>query len=301
MDSIGSTKRSVREIGCSISNMHKLIRFMMCWILSIVGGGFVVVFLVNKISGTTGGDTIKPVREVSRAPEPVSQNGLNLVRNLIIENSLNAIDQVGLGTSEFSLGKIYGEVDSKELSSEYSYNESAADQKYKGKKWIVSGTVQGTRKDISGAMVVAFPGRDRLLGARAELASKSKGFLGVIGKGARVELVCSVKGVFDGLVSLDSCEPRQWVAESHAGKAIEKLNAWLLHGGHHPFENDGVAKGFFILYASAKYLPESHPCKSRDDYKKCIDMIDSAFSKNLDSAKANDYEVWRKWLQLPEA
>lgn len=180
----GVSKRSAREIACGMSNMNRLIKFLVCWIFSIVGVGFFVIFLVSKIAERETGYSMAPVREMARAPEPVNQNGLNLVRNIIIYNILVPVERRGSGWGD-SPRNIYDEVVSKELSGEYSDNEYAADQKYKGKRLIVSGTVQGIRKGVSGAMVLELPGKDRLMGVQAELASKSKGFLGVVGKGGQ--------------------------------------------------------------------------------------------------------------------
>lgn len=96
-------------------------------------------------------------------------------------------------------------VTSNELFAAYEANEIAADEKYKGKKLLVTGTVASIDKDAFGGLnlQLATPNMFSSTMCRMERSEKAKHM--ELRKGETVKLLCTGRGMILGSPSLDDC------------------------------------------------------------------------------------------------
>jgi hypothetical protein len=92
-----------------------------------------------------------------------------------------------------------------ELYSASQANEIAADDKYKGKVLMVSGTVQSISKDFLEHGYLMLKTQDEFTDVRAELASDSSLKASILHKGSTVLVVCMGAGLVLGSPTLSRC------------------------------------------------------------------------------------------------
>ena len=85
-------------------------------------------------------------------------------------------------SSSSSSASIEGYVAAAKIFAEYEANEIAADSKYKGKYWSISGTVNDIGKDILDNMYVSLVGDGVIFGVQAFFDDSEAGVLGSIQK-----------------------------------------------------------------------------------------------------------------------
>lgn len=99
-------------------------------------------------------------------------------------------------------------VSAAELWAAYNHDPAGADQSYKGKPLLVSGTVAGVSRDFRGDVVVRLTTGDPFETARATLSSRDSAITAAIIKGQAVSLACTGRGALIGAPILDACLPR---------------------------------------------------------------------------------------------
>ncbi|KAF3999589.1 hypothetical protein HAV38_04480 [Glaciimonas immobilis] len=94
-----------------------------------------------------------------------------------------------------------------QLSKDYEVNEVAADQKYKGKKLRVSGSVQSIDKDMFDNIVVRLKATNEFMAAVANLGSEHEALAASLLKGKKVTWHCVGGGLLVGSAVLNDCVP----------------------------------------------------------------------------------------------
>lgn len=97
------------------------------------------------------------------------------------------------------------EVDAKTLFDEYQQNEVAADDRYKGKKLLVRGTVQSVDKDFLDSIIVRLATSNQFMGAMARMEDGEKSQASRLRKGEKVAVLCEGGGIVIGTPSLRDC------------------------------------------------------------------------------------------------
>lgn len=97
------------------------------------------------------------------------------------------------------------EVDAKTLFDEYQANEVAADDRYKGKKLLVRGTVQSVDKDFLDSIIVRLATSNQFMGAMARMEDGEKSQASRLRKGEKVAVLCEGGGIVIGTPSLRDC------------------------------------------------------------------------------------------------
>ncbi|WP_296223201.1 OB-fold protein [Ralstonia sp. UBA689] len=90
----------------------------------------------------------------------------------------------------------------------YDDNEVAADQKYKGKSLLVSGTVQSIDKDFTDGIVVKLGAGNPFMPVHAYLDKEHEAVAASLKKGAKVAWVCTGGGRIIGSPVLRKCAPK---------------------------------------------------------------------------------------------
>lgn len=91
-----------------------------------------------------------------------------------------------------------------ELSRDYNANEVAADNKYKGKVVVVSGTIQSIGKDITDSAYIVIGGSGFLDGVQCMFTKSGESAVAQLSKGSRVSVKGEVNGKM-GNVLLRNC------------------------------------------------------------------------------------------------
>jgi hypothetical protein len=82
-----------------------------------------------------------------------------------------------------------------QYAADYEANEVAADNKYKGKKFLVSGSVKSINKDILGNANLALSTPDAFIGVIASLDDKDYPWASTLKRGQKVSLLCTGSGM----------------------------------------------------------------------------------------------------------
>lgn len=92
-----------------------------------------------------------------------------------------------------------------QLFTDYKGNEVAADDKYKGKALLVTGTVSEVRKDFTESIIIGLRSSNQFMPVDAHVADSEKGKAAQTTKGASVVLRCEGKGMIVGRPQLGAC------------------------------------------------------------------------------------------------
>lgn len=87
----------------------------------------------------------------------------------------------------------------------YQQNEVSADNKYKGRKLAVTGSVSGIKKDVLDDVYITFSSPNPFLGVMASLHSSIEGQSASFRKGQKITLLCSGSGMILGSPMLSDC------------------------------------------------------------------------------------------------
>lgn len=96
-------------------------------------------------------------------------------------------------------------VTSAQLFSDYQSNEVAADDKYKGKALLVTGTVASVDKGIFNDLVLMLATPNRFMSTMCSMKDSEKGTMAELRKGERVRVLCKGGGMTLGSPSLRNC------------------------------------------------------------------------------------------------
>lgn len=97
------------------------------------------------------------------------------------------------------------EVTAKQLFNDYHANEVNADDQYKGKTLLVSGTVSKIRKDFRDTMILDLATSNQFQPVAAELDDSEKATAKTLSQGDGVKLRCTGKGMVVGRPRLIDC------------------------------------------------------------------------------------------------
>ncbi len=97
------------------------------------------------------------------------------------------------------------EVSSTRLFNDYQANEVAADNRYKGQKLLVTGTVASIDKGLFGSMVLRLSTPNEFMSTMCSMESSEASSLSQISKGEQVRVLCEGSGMTIGSPSLRDC------------------------------------------------------------------------------------------------
>lgn len=91
------------------------------------------------------------------------------------------------------------------LFNDYQANEVAADNKYKGKKLLVSGTVASIDKGPFGGLILRLASPNEFMNTMCDIEKSEQGTMATLSKGDQVRVLCKGHGMVLGSPSLDDC------------------------------------------------------------------------------------------------
>jgi hypothetical protein len=141
-------------------------------VLGVVGGLFLISFLWGVVSGGASSSSTSSSRSTNATPK--------------------------VEETPFS-------VDAKTLWDDYHANEVSADDRYKGRRLRVSGTVASIDKDFMDNIVIRLSTPNQFMGIMATMESSERSRAASMSKGQKVTVVCRGGGMIVGSPSLRDC------------------------------------------------------------------------------------------------
>ena len=165
-------------------------------------------------------------------------------------------------------------------------NEIAADNKYKGNKFVLFGTIGSINKDMTGRayLVLSTGNRGFDAGVHAVLASSEREYAATLGKGAEIHLVCESSIKIGPVASAKNCkEVSRFLSGSNLSEVISKF----IYGKKRLEGEDAVFERFFILSYAFGVLLEGTACHSDMQSEEC----ESVMKNNLDYDNMNKIAI----------
>lgn len=176
--------------------------------------------------------------------------------------------QAGLAGEDSLIAKIPGEnpldwaeidrkVTAKEYETAYDDNEIAADNKFKGKKILLSGTIAAIEKDFTGSGYLTLIGSDPLPGVQAQLTDSTLAAAASFKRGQKIDLVCRGVGRITAIAILDNCQPLGDYMKGTTPSIESRVTAFL---EGRLAQGRATANMITSLYVTGLSLPSSSPC-----------------------------------------
>lgn len=147
--------------------------------------------------------------EKKAATPALDAYGIKMAQSLYVDEINIGVSGGKAGLDQDSAMKVVGidgAVSSSQLAKEYDANEVAADGKYKGKIFVISGRVQSISKDITGTPFVQLNGKNAFQTVNARFDKDSIQELSNFNKGQDAKLVCKIGGYIIGSATASNCQ-----------------------------------------------------------------------------------------------
>ena len=216
----------------------------------------------------------------------LNENGVK-VASAVLQDDFNTTLQGGNSgiPKEIMLQtyQIAGTVSSAQLSKAYSANEVSADEIYKGKNFVITGTVQSINKDITGSPYVVLNGKSMFENVHAQFKKDSASELTSLRKGQNVKMVCKVDNYIINTVTAKNCQNLDSYLKSKQGTVRTLASDIILGKKTIGSDFDKAVKGFYLF---GKSLPADNSCIADIKTKECRDQINKFFSTDPEKIKA---------------
>jgi hypothetical protein len=154
--------------------------------------------------------TTEPKSPVSQATKPqLNAQGLTFAKIAYLDDLKNAIqnnDAMLSMDDALKISKIDLRVDAHTYASDYEANEIAADNKYKGKKFLLIGKINSINKDIGGKGYLSLRGPGMFQDVQARLSDIGLAGAAELKKGMTVYLVCDHGMKVGPMTTARNCE-----------------------------------------------------------------------------------------------
>jgi hypothetical protein len=170
--------------------------------------------------------------------------------------------------------QIGGTVTVRQYDIAYDANEIAADNQYKGKKLLVSGTIDSIEKDAMDSGFLMLRAANPV-GVRAQLRSDAMGEAASFARGQKISLVCIGSGRVVGIANLDDCQSYSDYL-SKLNPSLESRVDDFLTGktALHTL----TAQAVVLLYVGGTHLPPGSPCLEGKNDKNCDHDLNAMFN-----------------------
>ncbi|NLC24911.1 MAG: hypothetical protein GX776_10695 [Oxalobacter sp.] len=223
-----------------------------------------VIACAAALASCGGGSSDK-----STAKQGLNDKGVKLAQAVFsdeVKNTLSGNQSLISSDDAMKAVKLNGRITSAALSKAYGANEKAADEKFRDKTYIVSGTIQSIGKDTADTPYLQLNGDNIFKMVNAYFDRKSAGDLAKMSKNQNISLVCDIKNYIVGQVALKDCQ----TLSSYAPPMIAELAKMVpdVITGKKSI-NPGADKSIQYAYALRKHLPENSACHSDPASKPC--------------------------------
>ncbi len=195
-----------------------------------IGGFFVIlllIWLLNSSSKSPSNQQEKIKKASMQKQEIVMNKNETKIYQAIIEDDINAWLKGNKSmVEELGLVSLPLKITANEYQIEYNKNEVAADQKFKDKYFIISGTIKSINRSMGENYFIVFNGGNNpYMTPRAQMADGYVNYLANLNKGNKEKLYCMGNGMIVGSAQLSHCVPiRTWIT-SISGEVTEVVKS----------------------------------------------------------------------------
>ena len=221
----------------------------------------ILIALALAIVGAILVHVFVPSRHQTSADDPV----LKLAENMLFEDQQASLEGQESVTPKQTAMNNFGialAVEASRLAADYEANEVAADAEYKGRRILVSGTVDGISKDFADTPYVSLAGDQFLNDVQARFADQDLGTLAKLSKGQKVYFVCEVRERVLTQVMLGHC----LTVDSYTVRARQNIDIYVQNvlSGRQQIDKQ-TADLIASLYVVAHLLPSQSSCFTQAD------------------------------------
>lgn len=236
-------------------------------------GLWAIVLLSGLSLGSLG--CRRAAQELPPGSAPLNESAVRFATYAVVDDIEGALtgSKSLLGNTPqglLSWASIDGIVTAREYETAYDDNEISADNQYKGKRLLVSGTIARIEKDFSGEGNIWLRGSG-LMGIHAALDAQGTTGAAIFTRGQRISLVCQADGEIFTVATLTGCEPLDGYLDSRIPRIQRRIRGFLEGRTALPAT---AGQAIAMMYAIGTVLPVDSPCFRRDQ-KACSAEMDA--------------------------
>ncbi|PHM73800.1 OB-fold protein [Xenorhabdus kozodoii] len=251
-------------------------------VLKWVGIVFVVIIVIGFIAGN--GDESKSSNNNSSAAAS-SKKAIKLTENELksIKDTIRDDVETSFDGDSSQLDTEYLAVSAREMQKVYAGNEARGDKIYKGKKIILSGTIDSIDSSFSDIPVVTLKTGDMFNKVHVNFSKKYRDLAAELNKNQKVKYACVGSSVIIGSPTVRDCTP--------VSEAVDELTDKFVSSVNNALKNPGKASE----YDKQVILSVKIASVATEDFKTCnvIDQkcLSSAISKYGEDNLKNNEEI----------
>ena len=146
--------------------------------------------------------------------------------------------------------------------SDYVANEVAADQKYEGKKILLTGVIESINKDFKGDAYLVLKGNNPFMGVHAELNERGTAGASALAKDTAIQLVCDSGTRIIGSAVATSCQQFSQYLDQIRPSVKSAVEKQLQEQSPTPTK---LAIALRFMYELGSQLPSDSPCFTGTD------------------------------------
>jgi hypothetical protein len=196
----------------------------------------------------------------------LNEQGMELVTYLLLDDmkaSIRGADTLLTAEDTLHLAGIDLETTAEQYDADYDANEVAADQKYDGKKILLTAVVDSINKDFNGDAYLVLKANNPLMGVHAELNERGKAGASALAKGTTIYLVCDSGTRIIGSAVARNCQQFSQHLDQIRPSLKSAVEKHLQEQSSTPTK---LAQVLRVMYVLGTQLPPDSPCfTGRDD------------------------------------
>lgn len=206
----------------------------------------------------------------TEAAVPVlNEQGMELVTYLLLDDmnaSIRGVDTLLTAEDTLHLAGIDLKTTAEQYDADYDANEVAADQKYAGKKILLTGVVESINKDFKGDAYLVLKASNPFMGVHAELNDRGKAGASALAKGTTIYLVCDSGARIVGSAVARNCQQFSQHLDQIRPSLKSALEKRLQEQSSTPTKLAQVLRGMYVVGTE---LPPDSPCFTGTDDDAC--------------------------------
>jgi tRNA_anti-like len=190
----------------------------------------------------------------------LNEQGMKLVMYLLMDDMKGAIGGAHTllaADDTLLLTGIDLQTTAEQYDADYDANEVAADQKYEGKKLLLTGVIESINEDFKGDAYVVLKGSNPLMGVHAELNERGKAGASALAKGTTIYLVCDSGTRIIGSAVARNCQQFSQHLDQIRPSLKSAVEKQLQEQSSTPTK---LAQALRMMYVLGAQLPPDSPC-----------------------------------------
>jgi hypothetical protein len=234
---------------------------------------FLIAVVILTASCTKKDSSQQPSLSTSSAKDSLSERGVSLAAGLLADDLKASLggDSSAISKDEaLAVAHIGIAVEARKYEADYNSNEIAADNKYRGKKILLTGTVKAINKNALGQGYFELRGGNPYIGVEAVLTDQVSGWAQQVHKGEIAYMVCDPSVRVVTVATLANCVSLYQHIDELTPALKDDVRTIL--SGKRPVPRH-VAQVIAASYAAATLLPPDSPCFSDLQASPCTSSL----------------------------